>query len=735
MSPTGPLYAGTATSGSGASGAWTTPSNATGVDDASYASGNISTGGSQTNNLLLTNFGFNIPATAIIDGVVVEFKRYGTNAQTMSIQLLKAGVLAGTGHGINDYSDIWPPTTAAYVTYGSSNSLWGTTWTPTDINNTNFGVAISALNTHGGGTAFVDAVRITVYWHTAPTAIPLQSNYIYKVFDSISGAYLGNLPNVSTDFSLPLEINSSGAQITIKCAVTPDISDQPVEAILDETGAAVLDESNNAITTDTATPYSSPGIGGALIRNGNTIQIWEYNYYYPNGHCRFLGRIDKHEDNLKTDSGDDLIIIYAYSDGMDLDQYMVLNQPTVDQSQTAADSTAVLYFGNTYPAIGQSVTPGTGISGVARIRLKLSAVAGNTPIVSMGLYASRAGIANFSAFQGGIAPDAVATQIVTSTNAKTYDFIFNYKFPTTFSGSYTFVVYCTDTSGVNIYYQSTDVYANGSLLSQYITGGDLYFQTYGNSQSTNPTYASIDPSNIALSVISNYGGDITASGTTVQPSNLTVNYQFNTATVHTGLQNVLTLAPSGFYYYVDPGTDIFYLQPASTTADYTLVKGIHLNDVSITPTTEYLVNTVYVVGGTPVSASQIYTLDQDAASVARYGQRAQIHTDQNILDAVTAHIVAQNIIEANKDEQYMGEITVLGGTMDISLLLPGKTLGFSGFGSYIDGVVVQIVRAEFSPDKVVLQLGILPKRASVQIEQTIRDLISLATVDNSATPS
>lgn len=53
---------------------------------------------------------------------------------------------------------LWPASDT-YVSYGGPADLWGRTWTPEEINDSNFGVAISA---QFAGTASVDHIRITV---------------------------------------------------------------------------------------------------------------------------------------------------------------------------------------------------------------------------------------------------------------------------------------------------------------------------------------------------------------------------------------------------------------------------------------------------------------------------------------------------------------------------------------------------------------------------------------------
>ena len=97
----------------------------------------------QSGNLDTTGFfvGANIPATAIIRGIQVEIVRRADNTlvDDESVRLLKAGVVVGDEQASG--TD-WP-TTDGTVTYdGSTNALWGTTWTPAQINASNFGVRL-----------------------------------------------------------------------------------------------------------------------------------------------------------------------------------------------------------------------------------------------------------------------------------------------------------------------------------------------------------------------------------------------------------------------------------------------------------------------------------------------------------------------------------------------------------------------------------------------------------------
>lgn len=75
-----------------------------------------------------------------------------------TVRLLKAGVI--TGNNYAQSGSAWT-TTDTYTTYGGATDLWGTTWTETEVNASNFGAVFSASVQNG--TARVDHMRITIY--------------------------------------------------------------------------------------------------------------------------------------------------------------------------------------------------------------------------------------------------------------------------------------------------------------------------------------------------------------------------------------------------------------------------------------------------------------------------------------------------------------------------------------------------------------------------------------------
>ena len=133
----------------GYSTTWVSASNITGVGYATFA--NSSPGTTHDSGLLIAKqFGFSIPATATITGITATFTRYkssingtrgatGATVKDTTIQLLKNG--AAVGSNFAQTSTDWTTSPLA-TTYGGSANLWGTTWTPADINNANFGIEI-----------------------------------------------------------------------------------------------------------------------------------------------------------------------------------------------------------------------------------------------------------------------------------------------------------------------------------------------------------------------------------------------------------------------------------------------------------------------------------------------------------------------------------------------------------------------------------------------------------------
>lgn len=133
-----------------------------------------------TDRLQCSSYGFTIPAGATILGIIVNVERRTNDVSAISptqdsqVRLIKGGVVQGT-----DRSTATAYTLADVIeAHGTAADLWGTTWTPAEINAADFGAAFVAFKngTVGGNvTISVDHVEIVVHYSEPPPPPTLVS--------------------------------------------------------------------------------------------------------------------------------------------------------------------------------------------------------------------------------------------------------------------------------------------------------------------------------------------------------------------------------------------------------------------------------------------------------------------------------------------------------------------------------------------------------------------------------
>ncbi len=147
---------------------WTNPGNAVASDD-SDADVILTVSFDISYYLKATNFGFAIPDGAVIDGIKAEMERAQETAATgdiedNSVKIVRGGTIEGdekANTGVN-----WP-TSDTIFTYGGPTDKWGLTWTAAQINASDFGFVISALNDNtpaGSRQAEIDHLTLIVYY-------------------------------------------------------------------------------------------------------------------------------------------------------------------------------------------------------------------------------------------------------------------------------------------------------------------------------------------------------------------------------------------------------------------------------------------------------------------------------------------------------------------------------------------------------------------------------------------
>ncbi|MEI6732047.1 MAG: hypothetical protein WCK90_05220 [archaeon] len=201
--------------------AWTNILNVNASDGKSATSTSIMAYGS-SQNLSATGYGFNIPSNAVITGIKLESSKsidcgahqisgsmgYFNGRENM-VKLLKNNAVVGQDKNVGQFLTIPNPNNPNNVdltgaisfsgNYGGPGDLWGTTWTPANINSQGFGVstilngecASSDLGSESWPVTFgIDYLRLTVYYNL--TTLPPECGHSCSPNQTIMSLYSQN---------------------------------------------------------------------------------------------------------------------------------------------------------------------------------------------------------------------------------------------------------------------------------------------------------------------------------------------------------------------------------------------------------------------------------------------------------------------------------------------------------------------------------------------------------------
>lgn len=145
-----------ATSAGDGAATWSSTSNVlTKTDlynDSSFATA-IIPASSVSDTIAINDFGFNIPTDATIVGIeALSWSESDSPTYIFDsvVKLYKAGAPVGSNYA--DGSGWATHGSSPGKAYGGAADLWGTTWTPAQINASDFGIGISVSNTYGGSS-------------------------------------------------------------------------------------------------------------------------------------------------------------------------------------------------------------------------------------------------------------------------------------------------------------------------------------------------------------------------------------------------------------------------------------------------------------------------------------------------------------------------------------------------------------------------------------------------------
>jgi len=170
-SASSPLSQGPKNCASGTGATWGTPTAVEGTSGYATFSNNNTTTTVESGNLVASIYTFALPSNVTVTGITVSFNKYATTTnpsnfvKDFAVNLTVGGVTVGSNLA---NPNNWSSTSTSF-TYGGSTNLWGTSWTPAQVNASTFGVVIQSQNSNvvlGGSTANVQDVRVTVNYTT-----------------------------------------------------------------------------------------------------------------------------------------------------------------------------------------------------------------------------------------------------------------------------------------------------------------------------------------------------------------------------------------------------------------------------------------------------------------------------------------------------------------------------------------------------------------------------------------
>lgn len=216
---------------------------------------------------------------------------------------------------------------------------------------------------------------------------------------------------------------------------------------------------------------------------------------------------------------------------------------------------------------------------------------------------------------------------------------------------------------------------------------------------------------------------------------VTASYTFKVNTVLEGVQKVLQLSPANWYWYVDIATNLLVFTTTGTTADHTMIKGRHINQLNLTRTSEQIENVVYFSGGDDGSGSNVFVKKTNPTSLASFPIGLAKVSDNRVHDTTAGGLLAQDALDRNAAPVYQTTLVIPNVVYDIDSFHLGQMIAFANFGNFIDTLLLQIVGIRYNPDMVTLTLGSQVPRSNQAVTDLERDLSLQQTIDNPTSPS
>lgn len=291
-----------------------------------------------------------------------------------------------------------------------------------------------------------------------------------------------------------------------------------------------------------------------------------------------------------------------------------------------------------------------------------------------------------------------------------------------------------ETGGLQWYFQSTDVFADGSRqqLSGGVwtdVGGDFYFVI----KTTQPNFAvtlSGNSQEIAAAIFEqSLERDYSPLYIDyVEPTDYDFTVGLNLDSAKNALNALYRQLPSGWYYEIDVGTNALTIKNKSASFDHLLVFKRDFTGMKVTKDINNIINDVFYIGGQLIeNGPKLTTQFTDTESIADYRHGVAILTNDKVTRYDTAQLLSENTIGNNNAPRLTTEITLSAGKYNTESVRKGHVIKIVNGDRDVLGATLVVASLNYSPDEITISLDSAPRNLSRTIDQIQRNLENTAT--------
>ena len=277
-------------------------------------------------------------------------------------------------------------------------------------------------------------------------------------------------------------------------------------------------------------------------------------------------------------------------------------------------------------------------------------------------------------------------------------------------------------SGYIMDYESVYGEEAGVTVTLASNGHELANEIVRTGETTTVSYSGTALETILKSVLDTNPGRMTYDAASIQSTGVSPTLKFQLNTKLEAVDSIFNQTPDGWYWYGNVGENLLYLKPVSTVYDHTFILGRHIKSLKVRRSIESIKNTVYFVGGETTEgnpATTKYKKYVDSTSLSQWRTGIERITDRRYIVDASMERRAQKVLTSYAQPIFTSPLVISAARYDIESIKLGQTVGFSGFGNFIDALPpLQIVSYSYASTEVTLELGQVQERQVDTLSKT-----------------